>query len=115
MKHLIPVMPFLIMLTGCSFATKGSIIPTYQSPKTVLLVLDMQEDFLGENAKMPIDKEQIPVITAVANSLIDEFERDGKLIIYVKSEFPTKLGLAAAPSFQKKNPMHLVIKNLSNI
>ena len=88
MKHLIPVMPFLIMLTGCSFATKGSIIPTYQSPKTVLLVLDMREDFLGENAKMPIDKEQIPVITAVANSLIDEFERDGKLIIYVKSEFP---------------------------
>jgi nicotinamidase-related amidase len=88
MKQLLIVIPLLINFTGCSFATKGSMIPKYESPKTVLLVLDMQEDFLGENAKLPINKEQIPAITAVVNSLIDEFERNGRQIIYVKSEFP---------------------------
>ena len=90
MKRLILVVPLFIMLTGFSFATKGSAIATYKNPTTALLVLDMQEDFLGENARLPIDKEQIPAITAVVNSLIDEFERDGKPIIYVKSEFPKK-------------------------
>jgi nicotinamidase-related amidase len=51
----------------------------------------MQEDFLGENAKSPIMKEQILAITATVNSLIDEFERKGQQIIYVKSEFPKRL------------------------
>jgi nicotinamidase-related amidase len=81
-------MSLLAIFMGCSFAAEGTIIPKYENPKTVLLVMDMQEDFLGENAKMPINKEQIPAITAVINSLIDEFERNGQQIIYVKSEFP---------------------------
>ena len=88
MKQFAIVIPLLMISAGCSFETKGSMIPKYESPKTVLLVLDMQEDFLGDNAKMPINKEQIPAITAVVNSLIDEFERNGQQIIYVKSEFP---------------------------
>ena len=88
MKQLILVVPLFIIFAGCSFETKGNIIAKYEKPKTVLLVLDMQEDFLGKNAKLPIDKEQIPAITAVVNSLIDEFERNGQQIIYVKSEFP---------------------------
>ena len=88
MKQLLMVVPLLILFTGCSFETKGSIIPESESPKTVLLVMDMQEDFLGETAKMPINKEQIPAITAVVNSLINEFERNGQQIIYIKSEFP---------------------------
>jgi nicotinamidase-related amidase len=77
-----------MIFAGYSFATQGSIIPKRENPQTVLLVMDMQEDFLGENAKMPINKEQIPAITAVVNSLIDEFERNGQQIIYIKSEFP---------------------------
>ena len=88
MKPLVIAFSLLILFMGCSFATQGSAIPKYENPKTVLLVMDMQEDFLGENAKMPINKEQIPAITAVINSLIDEFERNGQQIIYVKSEFP---------------------------
>jgi nicotinamidase-related amidase len=88
MKRLVIAISLWIIFTGCSFATQGSIIPKNENPKTVLLVMDMQEDFLGENAKMPINKEQIPAITAVINSLIDEFERNGQQIIYVKSEFP---------------------------
>jgi len=88
MKRLVIAISLFVIFTECSFATEGSIIPKYEDLKTVLLVMDMQEDFLGENAKMPINKEQIPAITAVINSLIDEFERDGQQIIYVKSEFP---------------------------
>jgi nicotinamidase-related amidase len=90
MKKLFLVVPLFIILTGFSFETKGSIIAKYENPKTALLVLDMQEDFLGENAKAPIETEQIPAITAVVNSLIDEFERNGEQIIYIKSEFPKK-------------------------
>jgi len=88
MKPLIKVIPLLILFSGSGFAIRGSIIPNEENPKTVLLVMDMQEDFLGEKAKMPIKKEQIPAITAVVNSLIDEFERNGQPIIYIKSEFP---------------------------
>jgi nicotinamidase-related amidase len=89
-KKLIAVFILFIVSCGFSFDTKGSAIAQYEHPKTALLVLDMQEDFLGENAKSPINKEQIPAITAVVNSLIDEFKRNGQLIVYVKSEFPKK-------------------------
>ncbi|MCK7499653.1 MAG: cysteine hydrolase [Comamonadaceae bacterium] len=88
MKRLFMGIPLLILLIGSGFVIEGSSIPKCESTKTALLVMDMQEDFLGENAKMPIKKEQIPAITAVVNSLIDEFERNGQPIIYIKSEFP---------------------------
>ncbi len=90
MKRLMLIIPAVVMLTGFSFATKGSAIATYKNPKTALLILDMQEDFLGEDARLPIAKEQIPAITAVVNGLIDEFEREGRPIIYVRSEFPKR-------------------------
>jgi|WetSurMetagenome_2_1015567.scaffolds.fasta_scaffold49533_3 nicotinamidase-related amidase len=89
-KRLAALFILFIVSSGFSFETKGDIIAKYENPKTALLVLDMQEDFLGENAKMPINKDQIPAITAVVNSLIDEFEKNGQMIIYVKSEFPKK-------------------------
>jgi nicotinamidase-related amidase len=88
MKRPVIAISLLIIFMGCSFAAKRSPIPKGKNPKTVLLVMDMQEDFLGVNAKMPINKEQIPAITAVVNGLIDEFEKNGQQIIYVKSEFP---------------------------
>ena len=88
MKQLVIGILFLNFFTASNFEAKGGIIPKSETPKTVLLVMDMQEDFLGEQAKMPIHKEQIPAITAVVNSLIDEFERNGQQIIYIKSEFP---------------------------
>lgn len=80
----------VVLLAGCSFETTGTAIQKYERPQTALLVLDMQEDFLGTNAKMPIDAEQIPRITGVVNALIDQFEADGQPIIYVKSEFPKR-------------------------
>ena len=88
MKPLVMGITLLILFSGSGVDVKGSIIPECESTKTVLLVMDMQEDFLGEKAKMPIKKEQIPAITAVVNSLIDEFEKNGQQIIYIKSEFP---------------------------
>jgi nicotinamidase-related amidase len=88
MKRLVQVISLSIIFWGCGLAIGESMIPRPESPKTALLVLDMQEDFLGEKAKMPIAKEQIPAVTAVVNSLIDEFEKNGQPIIYIKSEFP---------------------------
>jgi nicotinamidase-related amidase len=88
MKPLVMGIPLLILFTGSGFDIKGSLILKDESPIAVLLVMDMQEDFLGEKGKMPIAREQIPALTAVVNSLIDEFERNGQPIIYIKSEFP---------------------------
>jgi nicotinamidase-related amidase len=88
MKRLAIGFSLLMIFAGSHIAAQGSIGQNNENPKTALLVLDMQEDFLGENAKMPINKEQIPAITAVVNSLIDEFEKNGQQIIYIKSEFP---------------------------
>jgi nicotinamidase-related amidase len=88
MKRLSAIISIFIVCTGFNFSTEGSSIQKYDHPKTALLVLDMQEDFLGENAKAPIKREQIPGITSVVNSLVDDFEKNGQLIIYVKSEFP---------------------------
>jgi hypothetical protein len=80
MKPLSGVIPVSIALAGFAFAAYRPMTPKSEDPKTVLLVLDMQEDFLGEKARMPIKKEQIPAITAVVNGLIDEFERNGQEI-----------------------------------
>jgi nicotinamidase-related amidase len=88
MKQLAVAVLAFMVFTGFRFATTGRTIATYDHPRTALLVLDMQEDFLGERAKMPINRDQIPVITGVVNSLVDEFQRTKQPIIYVKSEFP---------------------------
>jgi len=88
MKPLVLGISLWIIFAGGSLEAQGNIIQKDDNQNTALLVLDMQEDFLGENAKMPIEKGQIPGITAIVNSLIDEFERDGQPIIYIKSEFP---------------------------
>jgi len=92
MKRLVVVATLFmtVSFSGCSFETKGTVIREYENPQTALLVLDMQEDFLGANAKMPISREQIPGITGVVNGLVDQFEKDGRPIIYVKSEFPKR-------------------------
>lgn len=88
MKQLARMILVLAVICGCGFAFGAGRAPRVEGPKTALLVLDMQEDFLGDKARMPIAKEQIPAVTAVVNSLIDEFEKNGQPIIYIKSEFP---------------------------
>jgi len=88
MRYLAKAISLWVIFGACGAAINASTTPRNESPKTALLVLDMQEDFLGDQAKMPIKKEQIPAVTAVVNSLIDEFEKDGRQIIYIKSEFP---------------------------
>jgi nicotinamidase-related amidase len=88
MKRLVIGISLLMIFAGSRLAAQGGIVLKNEDSKTALLVLDMQEDFLGDNGRMPIKKEQIPAITAVVNSLIDEFEKNGRQIIYIKSEFP---------------------------
>jgi len=48
MKKLVVLVSLFIIFTGCSFETKGNIIAKYENPKTALLVLDMQDDFMGK-------------------------------------------------------------------
>jgi len=61
-------------------------IDKYANPQKVLLVIDMQLDFIGENAKMPIENQVEDLIQTV-NNIIDDYNSKGYKIIYVNSAF----------------------------
>jgi nicotinamidase-related amidase len=83
----------LLLLTITIIACKkddfdGIIIGTYDDPQKALLVMDMQLDALGENAKMPIVKSQIVDLINTVNAIIDDYSEKGYKIIYIKTVFP---------------------------
>jgi nicotinamidase-related amidase len=61
-------------------------IGNYNNPQRALLVMDMQLDLVGENAKMPIENSVENLIKTV-NSIIDDFNSEGYEIIYIRSVF----------------------------
>lgn len=78
---------FALSLFVFSCTSKGEKIEDYSNPQKALLVLDMQIDFVGENAKMPIEKNQVNRLIATINNIIDEYSRAGYKIIYIKNIF----------------------------
>ncbi|MFB9326855.1 cysteine hydrolase family protein [Paenibacillus aurantiacus] len=52
-----------------------------------LLVMDMQRDFIGEDARMPVDPGQTPGLLEHVNALVDDFAQEGSDILYVMNEF----------------------------
>jgi len=77
----------LLALVGCPSHTKGERIAAYASPNKALLVIDVQEEFTGPDGKMPVDPVQAKRLLPTVNSLIEEAERKGVLVVYVKTVF----------------------------
>src|SRR5579859_3773466 len=65
-----------------------------------LLVLDIQQDFTGPHARMPIDPQQRAEILPNINRLVQHADQAGWLIVYIGNEFarfdPLNLGRNAA-------------------
>ena len=63
--------------------TTGDRIGPYQAPRTALLVIDIQEDYTGPQAKKPYrDGDRI---VAISNSLIAQAQTKGILVVFIKN------------------------------
>ena len=82
LKKIIPLCLLFIIAFSCS----NKHIADYNNPQKALVVMDMQLDFLGENAKMPIENQAEDLIQTV-NSIIDDYDSKGYKIIYIKNVF----------------------------
>jgi len=59
----------------------------YGIPKKAVLILDIQEDFTGSNARMPVDPAQARGMIENVNWLVAESQKRGVLVVYVKNAF----------------------------
>jgi maleamate amidohydrolase len=54
---------------------------------TALIILDIQKDFLGDQARMPVAKHQVSPIIDCINTMIEKTKKAEISIIYVGNEF----------------------------
>lgn len=69
-------------LSGPSF-TKGPKIAAYPSPRTAVLIIDLQEDYTGPTAKQ-FYKNSDKMIAA-ANGLISDAQTNGTLVVFIEN------------------------------
>jgi len=90
MKNLIEICLkkiFLLCLVSVIVVSCGvKQIATYDNPQKALVVMDMQLDLIGENAKMPTENNAGDLIKTV-NDIIDDYNSLGFKIIYIRSVF----------------------------
>lgn len=90
-RLLLSVLVLAVLLVGGLFAlvswigapTTGSQISAYATPKTALLVVDIQEDFTGPQAKKPY-RDATRIIDA-SNALISQAVEHGALVVFVQN------------------------------
>lgn len=54
---------------------------------TALLVLDIQKDYIGDQARMSVAKHQIEPMLDRVNTIIDTFNSHGIPVMYIGNEF----------------------------
>ena len=62
-------------------------IGKYGSPQKALLLIDLQEDFIGTTAKGPFPYKDSDRLVEVANKVIAEAAKRNMLVVYVRQEF----------------------------
>ncbi|MCP4601214.1 MAG: cysteine hydrolase [Proteobacteria bacterium] len=67
--------------------TDGEQIGNYDNPRTVLLVMDMQEDFLDNVGRMPVDSGQTSAMIEATNELLARSEELKIEPVYVVNAF----------------------------
>jgi nicotinamidase-related amidase len=82
MKKVILLCLVSVIVVSCN----AQQIANYNNPQKALVVMDMQLDFLGENAKLPTENSTENLIEAV-NQIIDDYNSDGYKIIYIKNAY----------------------------
>ena len=67
---------------------------------TALLVLDIQKDFIGDQARMSVAKHQIKTMLEKVNTIIAQFSSYGIPVVYIGNEFEPHQWMA---NFFRKN------------
>ncbi|MNS14888.1 hypothetical protein D3C72_465140 [compost metagenome] len=70
---------------GC-VATRAA-LPRYEQPRPALVVLDLQLDFVGPQARMPVTADAVPGLLTATNAVIAQAARRGWALVYVGNEF----------------------------
>jgi nicotinamidase/pyrazinamidase len=88
MKNLMKNVFFALLLFSlASCVTSGKKIDNYSNPQKALLVIDMQIDYVDEKGKFPIEIDQINNLIETVNMIIDDFQKNNYVIIYVRNNF----------------------------
>lgn len=77
-----------VILTSCATAPQPK--PSDGGNSPALVVLDLQRDFLGPGARMPVNPQQSDEIRRVAHELVKAFQKAGRPVVYVKTVFSPK-------------------------
>jgi nicotinamidase-related amidase len=77
----------LLVISTVSCTSNTVKISNYDNPQKALLVIDMQIDYVGENAKFPIERSQIENLIITINKIIDEYHKKDYSIIYLRRIF----------------------------
>ncbi len=94
---------FVFVITGYVFlrlkevgtVSKGTVIPDCKEKNRALFVIDIQRDLTEKGGKHPINTGQSDLMISNTNIIIDQFDKSGFLIIYIrhhnKMDFVVKL------------------------
>jgi maleamate amidohydrolase len=72
---------------ACSGATTGAVIPIYPNPRTAVLAVDLQRDFLADDARLPVARAQVEPLVRASNAVLDAARERGVRVIYIGNEF----------------------------
>ena len=86
MKNMFFIIP-LFAIISCGSLDEITKIDNYDNPQKALLVIDMQIDYIDENGKFPIEKNQINSLIETVNNIIGDFHDDNYQIIYIRRLF----------------------------
>lgn len=56
-------------------------------PRRALLLIDFQQDFLADDGRMPVARDQVTPVLTAAGAAIGRAQRDGDLIVKIGNEF----------------------------
>jgi nicotinamidase-related amidase len=107
------------LLLSC--ASTGEKIAKYENPKKALIVMDMQVDFFGENAKMPVEAGTETNLINAVNHLVDECNEKGYQIVYIKNvnkkgaianHFKNHVTVEGNPGVEIDPRIHIVSENI---
>lgn len=76
----------LTLLSSC-LATRGEPIPRYEQPRTAVLLLDLQRDFLEAEGRMPIDRAQVEPLLRTVESLAAAAQARELPVVQVRNSF----------------------------
>jgi nicotinamidase-related amidase len=81
-------MAFIVLVFSIISCKSNNVrISDYENPKSALLVIDMQIDYIGKDGKFTIENSQIENLIGITNIIIDEYYNNNYKVIYLRNIF----------------------------